>query len=255
MILAEWLCEVAMDWNLENTLVFKAMSYLDYYMTLQPVQMLSKFQLLGLACLRAAMGDARKPTALVSEADKALDAQRFAHVSDDTYTVEEVEQVTQLISGLVPDRLKTAPNMKMFLRSFWYRASLTGVLCAEEMHVYTLASFFLQLSLLDLSCCAYSASLLAAASLCQALVFFGREGWPLPLQRFGSYRPEELEGCRARLRDLAARVECPELRRLWLASHEQHGYDEFREEWKRLLDVLRAPADVSGGGEEAMEQD
>lgn len=31
-----------MDWNLENTLVFKAMSYLDYYMTLQPVQMLSK---------------------------------------------------------------------------------------------------------------------------------------------------------------------------------------------------------------------
>lgn len=41
--------------------------------------------------------------------------------------------------GLVPEHLKRSPNTKMFLRTFWYRATRTGVLSADEMHVYTLA--------------------------------------------------------------------------------------------------------------------
>ena len=57
-----------------------------------------RFQLLGLACLRAAMGDARKPTAL-DERDKKLDPQNFAYISDDTYTAEEVEAQTQVGAG------------------------------------------------------------------------------------------------------------------------------------------------------------
>lgn len=127
------------------------------------------------------MGDARKPAAL-DEHDKKLDPQHFAHISDNTYTAEEVEAHTQVsdcdacsgqagqdrrggsvcapaaptcstatpafvclprtlqvIVGLIPDRLKRAPNAKMFLRSFWYRATLTEVVLADEMHIYTLA--------------------------------------------------------------------------------------------------------------------
>lgn len=134
------------------------------------------------------MGDARKPTAL-DDQDKKLDPQNFAYISDDTYTVEEVEAQTQVgaassgggaalaacaawlrpaavgsvigsrhasawgtaadaarhrallqvIVGLVPERLKKAPNTKMFLRSFWYRATLKEVVLADEMHIYTLA--------------------------------------------------------------------------------------------------------------------
>ena len=45
----------------------------------------------------------------------------------------------QVIAALVPDRLKSSPNAKMFLRSFWYRATLKQVAAADEMHVYALA--------------------------------------------------------------------------------------------------------------------
>lgn len=45
----------------------------------------------------------------------------------------------QVIVGLVPERLKRSPNAKMFLRSFWFRASLKEVVHADEMHIYTLA--------------------------------------------------------------------------------------------------------------------
>ena len=46
--------------------------------------------------------------------------------------------------GLVPEHLKTSPNTKMFLRSFWYRATLKQVVTADEMHIYTLARWVLR---------------------------------------------------------------------------------------------------------------
>ena len=45
----------------------------------------------------------------------------------------------QVVAALVPAHLKSAPNAKMFLRSFWYRATLKDVVSADEMHIYTLA--------------------------------------------------------------------------------------------------------------------
>lgn len=45
----------------------------------------------------------------------------------------------QVIAQLVPEHLKRCPNAKMFLRSFWYRATLRQVVHADEMHIYTLA--------------------------------------------------------------------------------------------------------------------
>lgn len=39
----------------------------------------------------------------------------------------------------MPQHLKRCPNAKMFLRSFWYRATLRQVVHADEMHIYTLA--------------------------------------------------------------------------------------------------------------------
>ena len=55
------------------------------------------FQLVGLACLRAAMGDHvadlpqyPKREAASSVAKDDMDAQRFAHISDLTYSAEQV---------------------------------------------------------------------------------------------------------------------------------------------------------------------
>lgn len=116
-----------MDWNLETAIAFKAVAYLDRYLSRSSVSRLARcvripragrttcwwhtsfshththtrpptrrFQLVGIACLRTAMGDMRQPTALVTE--KHMDAATFAYLSDDTYTSQEVEEETQ-VSG------------------------------------------------------------------------------------------------------------------------------------------------------------
>ncbi|PSC71048.1 chitin deacetylase-like isoform e [Micractinium conductrix] len=233
-ILTEWLCEVSFDWELDSTIVFKAVSYLDHYLAQQAVEQLSSFQLLGLACLRAAMGDARKPATL-AELDKKLDPANFAYISDDTYSAEEVEAQTQVIVSFVPEPLKRSPNIKMFLRSFWYRATLKGAVNPDEMHIYTLASFLVQLALLSLECSGHAPSLLAAAALSLSLEAFGKAGWPLALQQFGSYLPADLEPVKRQLADLQATQAAEQLRPIWRGMHEAHSYPEFDEEWKRAV--------------------
>ncbi|KAL4452109.1 hypothetical protein ABPG75_007771 [Micractinium tetrahymenae] len=233
-ILTEWLCEVSFDWDLDSTVVFKAVAYLDHYLSTHAVEQLSRFQLLGLACLRAAMGDARKPAALDEHAKK-MDPANFAYISDDTYTADEVEAQTQVIVGLVPEHLKRSPNTKMFLRSFWYRATLKEVVHADEMHIYTLASFFVQLALLDTACSGYAPSLLAAAALSVSLEAYGKQPWPVVLQQFGSYLPAELEPVKRRLADLQATQAAEQLRPIWRGLHEQHSYPEYEAEWRRAI--------------------
>ena len=99
-----------------------------------------RFQLVGIACLRAAMGDTvRRLPVRLTDQDINLDAQRFAYISDRTYTPEEVESMTQTVASTTPEHVKDAPNAKMFLRSLWYRAIMSTLLSSDEMHVYTVA--------------------------------------------------------------------------------------------------------------------
>lgn len=72
-------------------------------------------------------------------AEKLLDPQRFAYISDRTYTPDEVEELSLHIDRETPDLVRAAPNAKMFLRSFWYRAVTEQLLDSEEMHLYTIA--------------------------------------------------------------------------------------------------------------------
>lgn len=75
----------------------------------------------------------------IKENDKDLDPQRFAYISDRTYTPAEVEELTSVVHRETPAHVRTAPNAKMFLRSFWYRGVMTGIVSSEEMHLYTVA--------------------------------------------------------------------------------------------------------------------
>ena len=82
------------------------------------------------------------PTATSEKAEegkKALDPSKFAYISDRTYTAHEVEQMTAVVQRFTSPALRTAPNAKMFLRSYWYRSVQAGTMGADEMHIYTLA--------------------------------------------------------------------------------------------------------------------
>lgn len=86
------------------------------------------------------MGDTvRRLPVKLTDQDVNLDPQRFAYISDRTYTPEEVESMTRIVADTTEEHVKDAPNAKMFLRSLWYRAIMSTLLSADEMHIYTVA--------------------------------------------------------------------------------------------------------------------
>jgi len=170
--------------------------------------------------------------------DKLLDPSRFSYISDDTYTIEEVEEATQEVSISIPEPLKYAPNSKMFLRSFWYRLVTSGETTHDDMHIYTLASFLLQLALLDLSCSGHSASELAAAGISLSLKFFGKDEWPACLEKFCCYELQEIKPLRATLLRNQAHLDAIQLREIWRGKYAQHHYPENARHWEKNLDMF-----------------
>jgi cyclin A len=138
--------------------------------------------------------------------------------------------------------MRDSPNAKMYLRSFWYRATQQGVVGADDMHVYTAASFLLQLALLDLPCAAFAPSRLAAAALSLSLGTFGKPAWPAALQRFGSYEAADLQAPRRQLAAAQASRAASQLRRIWTAQYEDHGYAECAEQWLHVRCLLACPS-------------
>lgn len=98
---------------------------------------------MGIACLRVAMGDVQQRVYEPDEEEdkKSMDPARFAYISDRTYTAAQVEDMTAVVQKSTCDDLRTCPNAKMFLRSFWYRSVQGRAISKEEMHIYTLARF------------------------------------------------------------------------------------------------------------------
>ncbi|CAL8462949.1 g2483 [Coccomyxa elongata] len=242
-VLTEWLAEVSWDWQLESTIVFKAAAYLDHYLMNHSVSELGGFQLVGIACLRVAMGDVQQRSGQQDEEEekKAMDPARFAYISDRTYTAAQVEEMTAVVQTSTCDDLRTCPNAKMFLRSFWYRSVQGGAINKEEMHIYTLASFFLQLALLDLDLSTLPASLLAACALANSMELFGKNVWPNTLQHYSAYTAADLATTRTKLNQVQGSTAAEHIRALWRKHHEHHGYEEYREEWTHALQVIASP--------------
>ena len=89
------------------------------------------------------MGDVhRKRGSQDERLTRNLAPDRFAYISDSTYTEAQVVEMTATIQDCTTDDLRTSPNSKMFLRSFWYRLVQASVVSSEEMHIYTLSRCF-----------------------------------------------------------------------------------------------------------------
>ena len=103
-----------------------------------------RIQLVGIACLTAAMGDTVR-SVRVTDQEIDLDAQLFAYASNGTWTPEQVESMTKTVVSNVPEHVKDAPNAKTFLQelakptgSLWDQAIISRPLSAK-MQVYTVA--------------------------------------------------------------------------------------------------------------------
>jgi len=109
------------------------------------------------------------------------------------------------------------------------------------MHVYSLASFLLQLSLLDLPCCACAPSHLAAAALSLSMTAFNKPAWPRALEAYGSYTLADLEPLRHKLAAIQADLPASQLRRCWNITYVAQDV-EHTDAWKQAMAVFDCPS-------------
>lgn len=102
-------------------------------------------------------------------------------------------------------------------------------------------SFFLQLGLLDLECSGFAASCVAASALSNALEIFGKPAWSPALQHYSAYTLNNLAACKSRLWQAQSFLAAEHLRQMWRAYHENHGYEEYRQEWAKALFLIACP--------------
>ncbi len=239
-VLVEWMIEVAQEWKLESTMIFQATRYLDSYLRTKEVE-ISKFQLLGVSAIRLAVSYLRPQMKVTPEHQACLmEPARYAHVCDGAATEAGVIAMTEELDGMISKSMRDAPNAKMYLRCLWYTISKTGIsgCTAEDMHVYVLAAFLLELGQTDLAFSTFSHSSLAGASMSLALEFYGKDPWPVSLLAFSSYTSE----CLVEQRKVIARAQvlalASNVRDIWYRFYQNHLYHDKRGEWGRLLAVV-----------------
>ena len=239
-VLVEWMIEVAQEWKLESTMIFQATRYLDSYLRTKEVE-ISKFQLLGVSAIRLAVSYLRPQMKVSAEHQACLmEPARYAHVCDGAATEAGVIAMTEELDGMISKSMRDAPNAKMYLRCLWYTISKTGIsgCTAEDMHVYVLAAFLLELGQTDLAFSTFSHSSLAGASMSLALEFYGKDPWPVSLLAFSSYTRE----CLVEQRKVIARAQvlalASNVRDIWYRFYQNHLYHDKRGEWDRLLAVV-----------------
>lgn len=182
--------QVAWDWQLESTVVYRGTQYLDHYLAVVPVQALSKFQMLAISTLRTAL----KHNTKLAERERAkLPYKHWAEVTDGACTEAEVRTTCNRLERLLQQKHREHPNAKQRLRHLWYRLYEAGVVRQEHVYVYMLASFLLHLSILDSNLSAITPSLLATSALSLSLEVFRFCPWPAVLQEHSLYLPEDLQ--------------------------------------------------------------
>ena len=94
------------------------------------------------------------------------------------------------------------------------------------------------MGLLDLDCSGFTASCVAASALSIALEIYGKPAWSPALQHYSAYRLQDLAPCKRKLQHVQDTLGAERLRRIWRAHHENHGYDEYKDEWVKALCLI-----------------
>lgn len=240
-VLVEWMIEVAQEWKLESTMIFQAVRYLDYYLKTVEIKDLAKFQLIGISCLRLSISVLRPQMKISQDQHKCLlEPARFAAVCDGAATENEVVATTEFLNGIVPSDMKEAPNAKMYLRCLWYTISKTGIggCTSEDMHIYVLAAFLLELGQIEVNFSTFSHSSLAGAAISLSLEYYGKNPWPLELLAFSSYSRECLSEQRKLLAKSQAMCSSINIRNIWYGFYQNHLYHEKKDDWDRALSIM-----------------
>ncbi|KAK8938315.1 Cyclin-A3-1 [Platanthera guangdongensis] len=175
-ILVDWLVEVAEEYKLVADSLFLAISYVDRFLSRNPIEK-KKLQLLGVSCILIASK---------YEEIEPPNVEELCYITDNTYTKKEVVEMEASILKVLNFEIGN-PTANTFLRQTEF-----------------LASYLAELSLLDYECIRFLPSMVAAS-----VVFLARftvntniHPWNSRLQQYTGYSSSDLKDCIHVLHDL-----------------------------------------------------
>eukprot|EP00038_Savillea_parva_P008769 m.179068 g.179068 ORF g.179068 m.179068 type:complete len:401 (-) comp14675_c0_seq1:137-1339(-) len=177
-ILADWLVEVAQEYKLDPQTLFIAIGYIDRFLSEMSVQR-TKLQLVGVtAMLLASKYEEIYPPAV----------DEFVYITDNTYSREQILKMEHLILKVLRfDMGGVTPYA--FLQRYL-------VVAGADKTTTDLAMYLLESTLLDGDrYMRYKPSLMAAASLCNALYATKQPCWTPTLAHYSKLSVEDIREC------------------------------------------------------------
>ncbi|XP_016732839.1 putative cyclin-A3-1 isoform X2 [Gossypium hirsutum] len=149
-VLVDWLVEVAEEYKLVSDTLYMTVSYIDRFLSLNPLNR-QRLQLLGVSSMLIASK---------YEEITPPNVEDFCYITDNTYTKDEVVKMEADILKSLKFELGN-PTVKTFLRRFtrvaqeYYKAS--------SLQLEFLGCYLAELSLLDYGCVKFLPSMVAAS--------------------------------------------------------------------------------------------
>ncbi|KAK7282697.1 hypothetical protein RIF29_11676 [Crotalaria pallida] len=184
-ILVDWLVEVSEEYRLLPDTLFLTVNYMDRYLSGNAINR-KEFQLLGVACMMIAAKYEELCPPKVEE---------FCHVTDNTYSKEQVLQMESAVLNSLKFEM-TAPTVRCFLRRFIIVAQRTSEVPLLQLEY--LADYLTELSLLEYAMLKYTPSLVAASATFLAkyvLLLPRKKPWNSSLRHYTGYQASELREC------------------------------------------------------------
>lgn len=174
-ILVDWLVDVGLEYRIVPETLHLAVSYLDRYLSVTPV-LRSKLQLVGItAMVLASKYEEIYPPSL----------DEFCYITDNTFTKEEILQCERDMLRVLNFEL-TVPTARVFLKRYLRAAQ------ADSKTEY-LASYFVELSMLDYRMLNYLPSCIASSAVFLALLTLGKPVMSPTMQYYMGYSAKELQ--------------------------------------------------------------
>ncbi|NP_001237765.1 putative cyclin-A3-1 [Glycine soja] len=190
-ILVDWLVEVAEEYKLLSDTLHLSVSYIDRFLSVNPVTK-SRLQLLGVSSMLIA--------AKYEETDPPS-VDEFCSITDNTYDKAEVVKMEADILKSLKFEMGN-PTVSTFLRRYANVAS--DVQKTPNSQIEHLGSYIGELSLLDYDCLRFLPSIVAASVIFLAKFIIWPEvhPWTSSLCECSGYKPAELKECVLILHDL-----------------------------------------------------
>ncbi|MED6162032.1 cyclin [Stylosanthes scabra] len=190
-VLVDWLVEVADEYKLLPETLFLSVSYIDRFLSVNPV-VRSKFQLLGVSSMLVASK---------YEEINPPNVKEFCYITEDTYTKSQVVQMEADILKSLKFEMGN-PTVKTFLSMYSGIASQDKKI--KNSQIEFLSCYLAELSLLDYSCVKFLPSMIAASVifLARFIIWPVVHPWTSSLHECSGYTSLELKECVLILHDL-----------------------------------------------------